>query len=78
MVKRIAAAADRKKLVLTMPLWLMRVGATLFDWLPFYPVTRDQLTMLEEGNTASPAALQELIGRPPQAMTPAALAYLRT
>jgi NADH dehydrogenase len=75
-VKRVAAAANRKKLVLTMPLWLMRVGATAFDWLPFYPVTRDQLTMLEEGNTASPAALQELVGRAPQAMTPEALAYL--
>jgi NADH dehydrogenase len=76
-VKRIAAAVRRKKLVLTMPLWLMRVGATMFDWLPFYPVTRDQLTMLEEGNTASPDALQGLIARPPRAMTPEALAYLR-
>lgn len=76
-VKRIAAAAHRKKLVLTMPLGLMRIGATLFDWLPFYPVTRDQLTMLEEGNTASPDFLQELIARPPRSMTPETLAYLR-
>jgi len=75
-VARVAAAVGRKKIVLPMPIWLMRVGATLFDWLPFYPVTRDQLTMLEEGNTASPAALQELIGRPPRAMTAAALSYL--
>jgi len=76
-VRRIAAAAHRKKLVLTMPLGLMRIGATLFDWLPFYPVTRDQLTMLEEGNTASPDFLQELIARPPRSMTPETLAYLR-
>ena len=75
-VRRIAAAAHRKKLVLTMPLWVMRTGATLFDWLPFYPVTRDQLTMLEEGNTAAPDALQELIARPPKAMTAEALAYV--
>jgi hypothetical protein len=33
--------------------------------------------MLEEGNTAAPGGLQELIGRPPQAMTAEALAYLR-
>jgi NADH dehydrogenase len=59
-----------------MPLWLMRTGATLFDWLPFYPVTRDQLTMLEEGNTAPPDELQALIARPPRAMTAEALAYL--
>ena len=75
-VRRIAAAVGRKKLVLTMPLWVMRTGATLLDWLPFYPVTRDQLTMLEEGNTASPEALQSLIARPPKAMTAEALAYL--
>jgi NADH dehydrogenase len=76
MIERIAAAAGKKKLMLSMPLGLMRIGATLFDWLPFYPVTRDQLTMLAEGNTAPSAALQELINREPGAMTPAALDYL--
>ena len=25
-------------------------AATLLDWVPFFPVTRDQLTMLAEGN----------------------------
>ena len=76
MVTRIAAAVGRKKLLLTMPIPVMRLGAKLFDWLPFYPVTRDQLTMLEEGNTASAAPLQELIGRPPEAMTSETLSYL--
>ena len=74
--ERITEAAGKSKFVLTMPLALMRVGATLFDWLPFYPVTRDQLKMLEEGNTAPPDALQRLIGRNAQPMTPEALAYL--
>lgn len=76
-VERVAAAVGRRKVLLPMPIWLMRIGATLFDWLPFYPVTRDQLTMLVEGNTAPTAALRDLIGKPPQAMTPEALAYLR-
>ena len=75
-VSRIAAAAGRKKLFVTMPIGLMRIGATLFDWLPFYPVTRDQLTMLAEGNTAPPGDLEDLIGRAPQPMTTEALAYL--
>jgi uncharacterized protein YbjT (DUF2867 family) len=74
--ERIALAAGKSKFALTMPLSLMRAGATMFDWLPFYPVTRDQLTMLEEGNTAPPDALQRLIGRDAQAMTPEALGYL--
>ncbi len=76
MLERIAAAYGRRKTILPMPLVPMRVGAMLLDWLPFYPVTRDQLTMLAEGNTAEPHALESLIGRPPQAMSAAALGYL--
>jgi len=29
----------------------------VFDWLPVFPVTRDQLTMLAEGNTADPSII---------------------
>ena len=76
MVRRIAAAVRKKKIVLPMPIALMRIGATLFDWLPFYPVTRDQLTMLEEGNTGTPDALQGLIQRSARPFTPDFLRYL--
>ena len=76
MVRRIAAATDKSKLMLPMPLWLMKIGATLFDWLPFYPVTRDQLTMLEEGNTGSSATLEKLIGREARPFSVADLRYL--
>ena len=76
MVRRIAEATGRKKIVLPMPIWIMRVGATLFDWLPFFPVTRGQLTMLEEGNTADPDILRNLIGREPRAFTVDSLSYL--
>ncbi len=75
-VTRIAEAAGKDKTFLPVPIPLMRAGATLLDWLPAYPVTRDQLTMLEEGNTASPDALRRLIRNEPRAMTPTALAYL--
>lgn len=76
MVRRIAEATGRKKWVLPMPIWIMRVGATLFDWLPFFPVTRGQLTMLEEGNTADPEILRQLIGRIPRGFTVENLTYL--
>jgi len=76
MVRRIAAATGRQKWVLPMPIWIMRVGATLFDWLPFFPVTRGQLTMLEEGNTADPQILENLIGRIPRGFTVENLGYL--
>lgn len=77
MVHRIAAATGRTKWLLPMPIWIMRVGATLFDWLPFFPVTRGQLTMLEEGNTADPEILRQLIGRDLQDFSVDALGYLR-
>jgi NADH dehydrogenase len=76
-VKRVAAAAGKSKTILPMPLWVMRIGATLFDWLPFYPVTRDQLTMLEEGNTGTADAVESLIGREAQPFTPDSLRYLK-
>jgi len=44
--------------------------------LPFFPATRDQLTMLAEGNTADSAVLETLINRPPTAFVPENLSYL--
>jgi NADH dehydrogenase len=59
-----------------MPTALMRVGATLLDWLPFFPVTRDQLTMLEEGNTADPEVIKLLVGSAPLEFSVENLGYL--
>ena len=76
MIRRIAKATGKKKWILPMPTWVMRVGATLFDWLPVFPVPRGQLTMLEEGNVADPETLRALIGRDPKGFTIEALGYL--
>jgi len=77
MIRRAAAACERRKILLPMPIELMSIAALLLDWLSFFPVTRDQLTMLSEGNIASPDALAGLIGRPPAAFNEQNLAYLR-
>ena len=77
MIGRVAKAVGSDKWVLPVPVGLMKIGATLFDWLPFFPVTRDQLTMLAEGNTADPSIVASLIGRSPVAFTPENLSYLR-
>ncbi len=76
MIRRVSAAAGRRKFMLPMPTGLMRIGATLFDWLSFFPVTRDQLTMLELGNDCAPEPLRGLIGREPRAFDEASLSYL--
>ena len=77
MVKRVAGATGKHKTILPMPIGVMRIGATLLDWLPVFPVTRDQLTMLEEGNEAESDDLRKLTGRDPTAFDTDTLAYLR-
>lgn len=77
MLKRIAAATGKRKLILPMPIAAMKLGAMLFDWLPFYPVTRDQLTMLAAGNAVDPGDLQALIKREARPFSTENLGYLR-
>jgi len=75
-IRRIATATGRKKWIIPLPIGLMKLAATLFDWLPFFPVTRDQLTMLAEGNTADPDVIESLIGKSPTPFSVEHLDYL--
>jgi len=75
-LERIAAAVGRKKPILPMPIGVMRLAATLLDRIPQFPVTRDQLTMLSEGNAAAPDEIASLLGRAPAAFDREALGYL--
>ena len=76
MIRRIAAAVGRSKWIVPMPIGLMKLAAALFDWIPFFPVTRDQLTMLAENNTADPALLEKLAARPLKSFDTENLSYL--
>lgn len=78
MIRRIAATTGRKKWIIPVPIGFMKLAATLFDFLPFFPVTRDQLTMLQEDNTANPEIIESLIGSDPLAFSIAELDYLNT
>lgn len=76
MLESIAEAVGKKKLILPMPIAIMSFAAMLFDWMPVFPVTRDQLTMLAEGNTAPDEPLRTLIGRSPTPFAAETLSYL--
>lgn len=78
MIRRVAAASERKKWIVPYPIAVMKIAAALLDWLPFFPVTSDQLTMLAEGNTADPAIIESLTAQPPLAFVPENLAYLNS
>ena len=75
-VRRVGKAVGKNKWVVPAPIFLVKIPVMLLDWIPNFPVTRDQLTMLAEGNTASPDALETLIRRPARAFTVDALQYL--
>jgi uncharacterized protein YbjT (DUF2867 family) len=56
-VDQVAAAMGRRRVwKLHVPVLLMREMTRLFQWLPGYPLTLDQIAMLQEGNTGDPAA----------------------
>lgn len=76
MILRVAEAAGRKKKLLPVHIGLMKIAARLFDWIPAFPATKDQLTMLSEGNAADPEALESLIDRPPKSFSSENMTYL--
>lgn len=75
-VRSIATAIGRKKIIVPMPVPLMKVFALALGWLPGFPVSKDQLTMLAENNTADHKTLEALIGRKAASFDAAQLAYL--
>jgi hypothetical protein len=55
---------SKKKIIFPMPIKLMKIAASLFQWISLFPVTLDQLKMLEEENIANSSDLCELIEKP--------------
>lgn len=76
MIARIAAVAGKTKAIIPMPIGMMKVAALLLDWIPKFPVTRDQLTMLAEGNVVKPDELARIINREPCRFDTESLSYL--
>ncbi|MCB1772428.1 MAG: NAD(P)H-binding protein [Gammaproteobacteria bacterium] len=72
---RIAAAAGKSKLMLPVPAFGIAAAAALLDRFEAFPVTRDQLKMLMQGNTCGSAALTQL-GISPTGFCEESLAYL--
>ena len=65
-----------KKIMIPVPTIIMKITTLLFSWLKILPVSYDQIVMLEQGNTADPKTLTELIGRELKNFNPETLKYL--
>jgi uncharacterized protein YbjT (DUF2867 family) len=76
-VRTLAAACGRRKLVVPVPVMPVRLAATALGRFRFFPLSRDELTMLMEGNTVSSTRHFDMLGIEPGAFTEESLAYLR-
>lgn len=56
----IAQKDNRNIIKFPIPVWIVRVFATLFSWLPQFPITNDQLNMLLEGNVCNLEPVKDL------------------
>ena len=77
MLSTIAAACGRSKWMLPAPALAVSAVAGLLERFPWFPITRDQLRMLLEGNVCHENDGFARLGLSPQHFRPEALAYLR-
>lgn len=73
----IAAVVGKTKLMLPAPALAIKAVAAVLDGQPWFPITRDQLTMLLEGNTCTDPDGFARLGIEPRRFDEAALGYLR-
>lgn len=76
-IQHIASICGRKKWVVPVPSIMVYMAALLLDRFAWFPVTRDQLTMLMAGNTVDAPAGFETFGIAPRRLADDRLAYLR-
>ncbi|AUB81425.1 SDR family oxidoreductase [Candidatus Thiodictyon syntrophicum] len=73
----IAAACGRSKWMLPAPAVAVKAAAALLDRYPWFPITRDQIEMLLEGNVCSGDDGLARLGIRPQRFAAPALDYLK-
>jgi len=75
-IQRIAESTGKKKWLFPVPVWLLWPFLILFDRFSWFPITRDQLTMLLEGNEADSTDLFEKLNIKPIRLDKTSLKYL--
>ena len=76
-ITHISLALKRKKWMIPAPATAVKLIALLLDRFKFFPITRDQITMLLEGNTCNSKDLFEQFEIIPIEFSAKSLSYLR-
>jgi uncharacterized protein YbjT (DUF2867 family) len=76
-IRLIAKACGTSKLTIPVPAFYVRMLAMFFGPYEFFPITKDQLTMLMEGNTGDSADVYNLFDIDPIRFTERTITYLQ-
>jgi NADH dehydrogenase len=76
-IKTISSAYGKKKWTIPAPAIIIQGIALLFERFQWFPITKDQLTMLLESNVCQSAELFKLFDVSPIPFSPESLTYLR-
>ncbi|MGH6635367.1 MAG: complex I NDUFA9 subunit family protein, partial [Gammaproteobacteria bacterium] len=76
-IQELARSVGTHKLALPVPVLGVKLVAGVLEGFEFFPVTRDQITMLMEGNTCDSSEVFATFGLTPTRFNVDSLAYLR-
>ena len=76
LIDLIAAASGKKKWKIPAPVTPIKLAASIFERFPFFPITKDQLTMLLEGNTCDSTSSFKIFEIDPISFSTENLEYL--
>jgi NADH dehydrogenase len=74
----IASAVGKTKMMLPAPALAVKAAAGLLDRQPWFPITRDQINMLLEGNVCDEPGAFRVLGIEPARFDELSLAYLQS
>ncbi|MFB0517149.1 MAG: NAD(P)H-binding protein [Candidatus Neomarinimicrobiota bacterium] len=77
LIQIVGDASGKHKWTIPTPVLIVKAAAVLLDRFDFFPITRDQIEMLVEGNTCDSTEVFQLFSIEPQLFTPANLSYLK-
>ena len=76
LIDTISKASEKNKWKIPAPVEPIKMAAMLLEWLPIFPITKDQLTMLLEGNTCNSSTAFDEFDIQPIEFTVENLSYL--
>ncbi|MGH8651750.1 MAG: NAD(P)H-binding protein [Gammaproteobacteria bacterium] len=76
LIQQLARAVGAYKLALPVPVFWVKLVAGVLEGFEFFPITRDQITMLMKGNTCDSSEVFAAFGLPPTRFNLDSLAYL--